>query len=188
MRGLFYPKSVGVLPIHSLGDFANYGDAEVQSRIDSVKLKPESYASLMTEIAYAAWYFMRGYSITAHAADSLPDFKVNHPELPLPIIADCKRIGENTSSNRYGSVIKKANKQIKALGEEGYGFTVLDVSDKMKQVFLGGGNRDELPEAVLEAQACVRQSLVGCNKSVSGVVIQWDECEIGKGWRGPVCS
>lgn len=161
----------------SLGQFANYGDDDVRRRIDSIKGNAVGFASLMTEFAYAAWHEMKGHKVTAYDADSFPDFRVNHPRLSLPIIADCKRIRKDTLARRYRKVIAKANKQVKTLGVDGHGIAVLDISEKTDKVVIDlQGDPNRL--AVQEAKDCATGEMVDCNKSLSGVLLQWDECKI----------
>ncbi|MEW4565969.1 hypothetical protein AB1K70_25860 [Bremerella sp. JC770] len=161
----------------TLGDFANYGDDEVRKRIDAIKKISNEFNSLMTELAYGAWHQMRGHKVTAYDAKCLPDFRVDHHKLPLPIITDCKRIGQETLPSRYKRVVAKTNKQIKALGIDGYGLALLDVSEKTRTVATQL-NDNAVPQAVEEAVDCIQRELVHCHKSVSEVVIQWDECAV----------
>jgi hypothetical protein len=126
-----------------LGNLANYGDESVQNRIRSAIRKPREFQDVMVELNYAAWHLSRGNQVRAFQAEGYPDFEVIVPCPLVHLAADCKRVKEGTNEQRFGQLVKDANKQIKTLNTDRqrtrpdqrsapcHGLLVVDVADRV---------------------------------------------------------
>lgn len=162
----------GRLDRFSIGSLANYGDPEVQKRIRSVIFDPSQFLDVLTELGFAASHLTREHKVTAHEKLGFPDFEVAVPGWDLPFAVDCKRLKRDTSEQRIGSAIKKANEQVKALGKPCYGLAVLDVSEKVNIL---PELSDEIPQEVVGLKRAARKATSLYNTSISAVLLLWDD-------------
>ena len=160
----------------SFGSMTNYGDAKVQRRIRATISNPIQFLSTMTELSCAAFHLIRGHSVIAYEELGFPDFEALLPNWDLPIAIDCKRISRDTSTNRLGKVINKANKQVKALEKPCYGLVVLDVSEKVDNNSFELS--DNIPSEIITLKDSVSIAISQENTSISGVLLLWDDFSI----------
>lgn len=165
--------SGGVLGRFDFGTFVDYGDEFVRRRIKDIIDNPIAFESLLTQFSFGACHKSKGHTVEPFEHDGAPDFRVSVPSLQLPIIADCKHIGRGASLNRYKKVVGKANSQIKALGEVGYGLVVIDATHQQKSIErpLSG---DTMPQEIEQARLQIERVLQVSNSSVSAALLQWD--------------
>lgn len=156
----------------SLGDFANYGDEIVRKKLLSEIIDEEKFFDVMTEISYAAWHLSKNHNISAYEKDGYPDFEVELDGLTLPIAAECKCVRPNKKNRRLKDLIKKAGKQIKKLGKDCYGLTVIDISSKIPEQ---DQIKDSLPPEVEVIKGIIEQSITSRNTAVSGVLLVWND-------------
>lgn len=158
-----------------LGSFANYGSESVRRRLYSVLGSGSGFRSLMAELSYSAWHISKGHKVTAYEEKGYPDFHVFAEGAILPLVTDCKHIRKDTKDSRFSKIIKKANKQIKALGIGCYGIAAIDITDKVTNpdVF-----SDEIPKSVLHITEVVSSAIQKHNTSVSAVLLLWDDYQV----------
>jgi hypothetical protein len=154
-----------------LGSLANYGDIKVQKRLKAVMIDHNQFLDAMTELTYAAWHISKGHRVVATEDSGIADFSVRIPSLELPIIADCKRLKENTAIRRVRDATSTANRQIKGTGSNGIGLAVIDISDRVPNPPTFS---DATPLEVEQVAAEVARALKGSNSSVSGVILIWN--------------
>ncbi len=171
----FIQCSGGDLRNLTLGSFANYGDPKVRRRLQSVVRDPIGFQSVMTELSYAAWHLSKGHSVTAYEEAGWPDFEIVVPDLPISIVADCKRIGAAARDERVQRVIKDANRQIKELSGPHYGVAVLDVSERIPHDLRLS---DAIPKVILELRDQAIATLRSQNSSVNAAVLIWDDSTV----------
>lgn len=165
----------GRLDNFSIGSIANYGDANVQKRIQAVISNPSQYLDVITELSFAASQITRKHEITAFEKSGFPDFSISIPGWQLPFAVDCKRLKRDTSQSRIGTVIKKVNKQIKALDKPCHGLAVLDVSEKVDSAPILS---DDIPKEILAIKSNIAHAISEFNTSVSAVLLLWDQFTI----------
>jgi hypothetical protein len=153
------------------GDLKRYGDEAVVDRIRGEIIVAERYLDIMTEIEIVAWCKTKGYSIQTFQVAGA-DQRIDIPGVDLPIISECKTIGEDTLPNRIGQVIKKANRQIKTTGNAGYGIVFINLSQKLAML---RPLSEEIPPEIEEYIAEANRSISNVNTSVSAVVVYWTE-------------
>ncbi len=160
-----------------LGKFPDH-DLASQKRIKSVLDDNVSFLSLITELGVAAWLSGRGVEITPFEIDSFPDYKASHVRSDLPLFIECKKLMFGTKPQRIGKVISKANKQIKATGEKGYGVIILDLTDFIEiPIYYSAGAR-QTPADVEKVAMLVTNSVQKDNSAISCVVIIWNELSV----------
>lgn len=164
----------------SLGEFANYGDLRVRTRIGQALQNPDSFLSLMTEFGYAASHLLAKRSIRAFEDEGLADFSVTDPALEYPLYTDVKRIASGTSVRRYKHLLDKINKQVKAskiaTGEAGYGLGFIDITNHVPSEHQV--HSDSVPSEVSDIRDLVQHLLRKFYSSVSGIVLSWDSHEV----------
>jgi len=153
-----------------LGTFSAYGDAKVRRRISSVIYEPRGFLSLLTELSFAAWNLSKGFAVTPYEHEGYPDFRVEMNDMDFPVVADCKRVSRESGVMRYKKIVDKANRQIKALGEECYGLVVVDIAERVPNALAF-----TIPGAVRSAVSSVHSALRNYNTSVSAALLHWDE-------------
>jgi hypothetical protein len=159
----------------SFGSLANYGDAEVQKRIQSVIPNPSQFLDVMTELSCAAFHISRGHSLMVHQELSFPDFEILLPDWNIPVAMECKRINKDSSNRRIEKVINKANKQIKSLGKPCYGLVLIDVSDKVE---ISTELSDNVPLEITDLKEVILRAITNLNTSISAVLLIWDDFSI----------
>lgn len=145
------------------GSLANYGDAKVQRRIRAALRSRSEFHAVMTEIARAAFHIQRYHEVCAREEENRADLKVLIPGVKLPLIIECKRVGEDSSPERFLNVVKKANKQIGAENTDSYGILVIDITDRVRlyrrRTRWGKSWTHRVPEPLAEIRAAVRSAL-----------------------------
>jgi hypothetical protein len=168
-----------------LGNFGNYRNPDIIKRNKSRVLSNEDYLSLMTEFACAARYLNKhNYSIEAipERETSSPDFKLIISSPPSVILFECKRLMNHCDKIIIQSKIKQSNKQIKEFSEikklESCGVLVLDISGicPCLQVELDQ-HLNKIPQKIENVKNDIESLLKNDYKSVSGVLILWNEYE-----------
>jgi len=149
-----------------------YGDKNVQKFIESRIKIPENFNDIMLELYFASWHKMRKHDVSLIEKESYPDIKIMTTNLTTPLYTECKNIKSDTYK-RLNSVIKKANKQIKATKTPCYGIVVLDISTP---VTFQEVKNDKLPERVDSIKDSIVRILSGeKNRSISAAVLIWDD-------------
>jgi hypothetical protein len=163
------------------GEFANYGDERVRARLSRVVQKAEHFGSVLTELAFAAWFLGKGWDVLATEDEGRADFCVTIDK-GRHLLADCKRIALDSKSKRIGKVICKANSQIKAYGMDAYGLAAIDLSD-----WISDGLFEQTPDPAVqplalaipkrarEAETIARGALQSSNTSVNAAVLTWNQ-------------
>ena len=158
-----------------LGSFLEYGNEKVRKKIHSVIFSYNGFNSLLTEFSFAAWHIDNGYDIHPYEENGWPDFRVNYPNTQIPTFIDCKKISANSSDNRYGKVIQKANKQIKKPNEDCFGLVVIDITSKVSQTSSDNNKENSQIEKISKL---VSKCLLKHNTSVSAVLLYWDKYNV----------
>ncbi len=158
-----------------LGNLANYGDTQVQTRVRAVIHEPRQFLDLLVELNYAAWHLSCGNQVRAFEATGHPDFEIVTSSPAAHIAADCKRVQAGTSENRFRKLVNKANKQIKKLGAICHGLVVIDVSEKTPKLSQLG---DPISPEIDRVCALLQHSMQTDNAAVSGALITWRDTVI----------
>src|SRR5262249_51171084 len=150
--------------LFSLGNFANYGDPRVKSRIDRVIFHPPEFESLLTEFYYAAQQIHKGHVVQALGDEAQCDFVLRALKLVIPFLVECKKVLITYSKDeRINKLVKTMNTQIKktatSLGlSEFYGLGVLDISNLTKRLIRRTAS-DEPPQEVIRLADVVQDQL-----------------------------
>jgi hypothetical protein len=165
-----------------IGNLANYGDESVQTRIKSEIRESKKFHDVMVEFNYAAWHLSRGNQVRAFQAEGYPDFEVIVPCPLVHLAADCKRVKEGTNEQRFGQLVKDANKQIKTLNTDRqrtrpdqrsapcHGLLVVDVADRVLR-FSELGDPD--PPEIDRVSDLLQDSMRTKNTTVSAALVTW---------------
>ena len=172
----FIQCSKGNINTFQLGNIANYGGPEVQKRLRSEIFHHKKYLALQTELQFAAWHLSRSHKVEAYEREGA-DFKIEMDGWNLPIICDCKKIGQETSLSRIRYVIKKANKQIKSHGMDCYGLITVDLTDK---ILVKENLSDTIPQEIIDFRNEAIKSLKKYNSSITAALLMWQEINILK--------
>lgn len=167
--------SEGNLQQFILGSLDLYGNGEIQKQIRNRIRDSAQFVSFMVEVYTAAWHKTRKHDVTLIERDGYPDLRAESTTIKFPIFLECKRLRQGQKKNIH-QALKKANKQLKkAAGNTAtptYGVVVLDVSIPGR---VGQVSNDDIPATIKEIVEHVESAIHVHNKSISAVVLTWDD-------------
>jgi hypothetical protein len=171
-NALYILCSHGNVQSFKLDDMSNYGHPDVVKRVRAMIATSNGFSSIMTELCYAAWNLSYKRKVTAHWVPGVADFEVVVSELSLPLVAECKHLGRETSRDRIVTDLRDANGQVKALQKECFGLAVIDVSEQVSSPTRWTA---EIPADVTDFVRRTKSCLVRRNTSLSGALIVWSD-------------
>lgn len=114
-------------------------------------------------------------------APGFADFRIAMPDWPMAVLAESKRLSHGASGNTLHARLRKANNQIKAVGEKAFGIVILNATDLVSELKAGNG---EVPSEISRIESWVQKLLSRHYTSISAAVIVWDELMV-MGPEGP---
>ena len=112
-------------------------------------------------------------------AEGRADILVALEGVPERVVVECKRL-QSVSENRINAEVRDANRQIKAEGNTAPGVAVFDVTEGLESTRSHGLN-----QRVTQLASDVKRAISGAkNRSVSAVVLIWDEFQVVPGEGG----
>ena len=159
----------------TLGSFGAYGNDKVLKKIRGVIGTKKGFDSLLIEFAFAASHMMKGHQVIPFEEDNWADFEIEIPTWEYPILVDCKKVFSNTCDNRFAKLIKKVDKQIKAVGKEAYGLAFINVTDQLPPIE-SLPQRDIIPSRITQIADLIAKQFgyQDSNRHVSGALLQWN--------------
>lgn len=112
-----------------LGHLANYGDERVRRRLEAVIVDNNQYLDVLSEFRCVGWHSSQGHDVVVSENSGWADFRILIPTWESAVVADCKRLSKAPTKRTVKRHVEKANRQVKAVGDDAYGLLFLDASE-----------------------------------------------------------
>lgn len=154
----------------SLGNFEAYSHPKVKRRLIAELGDRDKFSDVMTELSCSAWAKTRGLHSSVPTEDGKADMLIYEAQTPLLTI-ECKNI---SSINRLETALRKANKQIKYTSPHLPGVAIINISQLVRPIYTRQISDDQ-PNEVVQVGALVKRFLKNQNRSLSEVLVTWDD-------------
>lgn len=160
-------------------------ECDVQARrfVETRLPRPELFWSVISELQQWGYLKARGLRPQLNQEDGLPDLSFYGNSSDDAHYFEVKTVEKGTSTNAIKQHIKKANRQIKNVGDDVRGGCFL----RLLETFTGGYEDGQLPEKVRTYFEVLEQAMTSEHyKSVGQAVLTWEEIScVGNipGWQ-----
>ena len=156
-----------------LGNFLNYGHADILARLRNEAKTPGGYSGVMTELMFAGWCVANNVNVVASSAPSVADFVVRGLDGADECCVECKSLEVSSSIvRRVKARLSEANTQIKATSDKLPGVALVRLNNVWVNDFSDLGNQPtEVTASVIAAKRVLNAHL----RSVSSAAVLWDE-------------